>query len=157
MTCPLLPLSPPLASLEQSSSTTHSRARAWNNLTTIMHVGLSHFSGRNLPNVMEIVLGIRTGNLVARDPSEADMRMIMGWAGELDAWLLRYRRPTSKFRHPGLALRLSLQESKNAVSMSRTLPCFSISYTSYSFCRSTARSPGVRCSGVGHRISITSC
>lgn len=71
-----------------------------------MHVGLSHFSGRNLPNVMEIVLGIRTGNLVARDPSEADMRMIMGWAGELDAWLLRYRRPTSKFCH--LASRLAL-------------------------------------------------
>lgn len=70
--------------------------QAYNHLTTIMHVGISHFSGRNLPGLIRKVLGEQVVVSPSTSLSVDDRRMIKGWASQLDAWLMRYHRPTSE-------------------------------------------------------------
>jgi hypothetical protein len=105
MACPVLPLTPPISTLEQLSHTATSPKQAWKHLTTVMHVGLSHFSGRRFPTIMDTVLGKGRGDGgsggkgrmgIGSGPTAEDARLIKGWANELDGWLLRYHKPSSE-------------------------------------------------------------
>jgi hypothetical protein len=61
-----------------------------------MHVGLSHFSGRRFPTIMDTVLGEKPTIGGPLEPTPEDARLIKGWANELDAWLLKYHKPSSQ-------------------------------------------------------------
>ncbi|KAK4689151.1 hypothetical protein P7C73_g974, partial [Tremellales sp. Uapishka_1] len=100
MTCPLLPLQTPLACLLRESTypTSSAPTGAYTDLTTIMHVGLSYFSGRHLPTVMQTVLGSTASIEIGSEGvnfSAEDLRVIKGWAKELDNWLLKFHKPTN--------------------------------------------------------------
>jgi hypothetical protein len=128
-----------------------------------MHVGLSHFSGRHLPTIMETVLGTKKSSpslVPAAVPYTAqDAKVIKGWAKELDNWLLRYHKPTrelffvAKF-WTGLE---GYQVGNNAVRVRRISYCCSISFTSslsyqYIIQYEVSTSPKTR-----HRLSGRSC
>jgi hypothetical protein len=67
---------------------------AWTHLTTIMHVGLSHFSGRAFPTILDTVLNRQPESARSHsEPSSADSIMIRGWAKELDGWLIKHHKP----------------------------------------------------------------
>jgi len=93
MGCPLLPLKLSLPIFHRSSFP--DPREAWTHLTTIMHIGLSHFSGRAFPTILDTVLHRQpeSGCQARAEPSSEDSRMISGWARELDAWLIKHHRP----------------------------------------------------------------
>ncbi|ORX36111.1 hypothetical protein BD324DRAFT_657055 [Kockovaella imperatae] len=100
MAYPVLPLLCPIPSLEHITPEADTPRQAWTHLTTIMHVGLSHFSGRHIRTIMETVLVDSTRVRPPASPSSSDLRSIKGWANELDAWLMKYHKP-SKFQQRG--------------------------------------------------------
>ena len=100
MGCPLLPLKPSLPMFQRSSFP--DPREAWTHLTTIMHIGLSHFCGRAFPTILDTVLNrqTETSNPPRVEPSSEDSRMIRGWARELDAWLIKHHRPLRELTSP---------------------------------------------------------
>ena len=94
MTYPVLPLLCPFATLESITPESDNPRQAWTHLTTIMHVGLSHFAGRGTTTIMDTVLK----DVAHQRPPAAspDPRSIKGWANELDAWLVKYHKPSSE-------------------------------------------------------------
>jgi len=76
----------PLPSLRQLQSFVED---PFNRLTEMMHVGLSHFSGRGLPTIWSFIscndLGGRT--LPMSSYTDADAKVIGDWARSLDDWL----------------------------------------------------------------------
>ncbi|WVQ82792.1 hypothetical protein IAT38_004924 [Cryptococcus sp. DSM 104549] len=116
MLCPILPLNPPIPTLELPSfkpGDSRAAETAYTHLMAIMHVGLTHFSRRRLPTIMATVLGGEGAWAVpsgSDPPSENDQRVIKGWAKELDAWLIRYHHPSrSQQRGPSGANIILLQ------------------------------------------------
>jgi hypothetical protein len=93
MGCPLLPLKLSLPIFQRAG--TPDPREAWTHLTTIMHIGLSHFSGRAFPTILDTVLDRQPEitRPVRAKPSSEDSLMIRGWARELDLWLIKHHRP----------------------------------------------------------------
>ncbi|KAH7055701.1 hypothetical protein B0J12DRAFT_427502 [Macrophomina phaseolina] len=105
MSCPILPRKAPLASLLQLQT---SGGDPYDHLTQMMHIGLSHFTGRGIPTIWSFIFSSeanRTGQ-AATPFTENDIGVIKHWARQLDDWLVRYSgvsRP-SAIENPNLAL-----------------------------------------------------
>ena len=89
MSCPILPWKAPLPSLLQLQT---SAEDPFYSLTQMMHIGLSHFTGRGLPTIWSFI----SSNKIDRSPrspyvfTEADSKVIRDWARQLDDWLVQY-------------------------------------------------------------------
>ncbi|KAF4300756.1 hypothetical protein GTA08_BOTSDO06924 [Botryosphaeria dothidea] len=105
MSCPILPRKAPLASLLQLQT---SGGDPYDHLTQMMHIGLSHFTGRGIPTIWSFIFSNeanRSGQ-AATPFTENDLGVIKHWARQLDDWLVRYSgvsRP-SAIENPNLAL-----------------------------------------------------
>ncbi|RMZ32086.1 hypothetical protein D0859_03802 [Hortaea werneckii] len=86
LTCPTLPLEPPLHSIQMSSTD------QLYSLSRMMHVGLTHFAGRGLPTIWSYF--VKNGNpdvaLTRHSYSGVDTAVIRDWARQLDDWLARF-------------------------------------------------------------------
>jgi hypothetical protein len=87
MSCPIVPKEAPLPSLRQLQT---SAKDPFCSLTQMMHIGLSHFTGRGLPTIWAFI----SSNQVPTSPrpppifTEADGKVIREWARQLDDWLV---------------------------------------------------------------------
>ncbi|KAI7281359.1 hypothetical protein KC345_g4183 [Hortaea werneckii] len=86
LTCPTLPLEPPLHGIQMSSTD------QLYCLSRMMHVGLTHFAGRGLPTIWTYF--VKNGNpdvaLTGHSYSGVDTAVIWDWARQLDDWLARF-------------------------------------------------------------------
>lgn len=89
MCYPLLPRHPPTPSLQQLSS---HQDDAFRGLSHMMHSGLSHFVGRNLPTIWSFLNTNEAEAItLVRTPfTDHDLQMIRLWARQLDDWLVRF-------------------------------------------------------------------
>ena len=89
MSCPILPKEAPLPSLRQLQT---SAKDPFFPLTQMMHIGLSHFTGRGLPTIWSFISSNQTENAPG-SPSiftDADVKVIREWARQLDDWLVQW-------------------------------------------------------------------
>ncbi|KAH8756543.1 hypothetical protein BGZ57DRAFT_909225 [Hyaloscypha finlandica] len=92
MSCPIVPKEAPLPSLRQLQT---SAKDPFYSLTQMMHIGLSHFTGRGLPTIWAFI----SSNQVPTSPrppsvfTEADGKVIREWARQLDDWLVLWNKP----------------------------------------------------------------
>ncbi|KAL1620890.1 hypothetical protein SLS54_005820 [Diplodia seriata] len=105
MSCPILPRKAPLASLLQLQT---SGGDPYDHLTQMMHIGLSHFTGRGIPTIWSFIFSHEAdhSSQAATPFTENDLGVIKHWARQLDDWLVRYSgvsRP-SAIDNPNLAL-----------------------------------------------------
>ncbi|KAK0660716.1 hypothetical protein DIS24_g3209 [Lasiodiplodia hormozganensis] len=105
MSCPILPRKAPLASLLQLQT---SGGDPYDHLTQMMHIGLSHFTGRGIPTIWSFIFSNEAdrSSQGATPFTENDLGVIKHWARQLDDWLVRYSgvsRP-SAIDNPNLAL-----------------------------------------------------
>ena len=87
LSCPVIPLEPPLQSLKISHRDQLHR------LSRMMHTGLTHFTGRGLPTIWSCfdqapaaVANITTSNSF----TAVDAAIIRDWARQLDDWLIEF-------------------------------------------------------------------
>lgn len=91
MSCPIVPKEAPLPSLRQLQS---SAKDPFYSLTQMMHIGLSHFTGRGLPTIWAFI----SSNQVEGSPkpaytfTDADSKVIRDWARQLDDWLVQWNK-----------------------------------------------------------------
>ncbi|KAI7605627.1 hypothetical protein KC343_g13671, partial [Hortaea werneckii] len=86
LTCPTLPMEPPLHSIQMSSTD------QLYSLSRMMHVGLTHFAGRGLPTIWSYFAknGEADVALTGHSYSGVDTAVIRDWARQLDDWLARF-------------------------------------------------------------------
>ncbi|RMY77269.1 hypothetical protein D0862_13589 [Hortaea werneckii] len=86
LTCPTLPLEPPLHSIQMTSTD------QLYSLSRMMHVGLTHFAGRGLPTIWSYFAkdGYSDVVLTGHSYSGVDTAVIRDWARQLDDWLARF-------------------------------------------------------------------
>lgn len=89
MSCPILPRKAPLASLLQLQT---SGGDPYDHLTQMMHIGLSHFTGRGIPTIWSFLFSNESerSTQAATPFTENDLGVIKHWARQLDDWLVRY-------------------------------------------------------------------
>ncbi|KAN0090200.1 hypothetical protein V8E51_018779 [Hyaloscypha variabilis] len=92
MSCPIVPKEAPLPSLRQLQT---SAKDPFYSLTQMMHIGLSHFTGRGFATIWSFI----SSNQVPTSPrppsvfTEADGKVIREWARQLDDWLVLWNKP----------------------------------------------------------------
>jgi hypothetical protein len=95
MSCPIVPKEAPLPSLRQLQT---SARDPFYSLTQMMHIGLSHFTGRGLPTIWSFICSsqIEGSPKPAYIFTEADGKVIREWARQLDDWLVQWNSKNSQ-------------------------------------------------------------
>lgn len=89
MSYPLLPRHLPQPDIQCLD---RQRGNAYQDLAEMMHYGVSHFVGRDLPTIWSSV-NADVANVMSVVPTpftENDFQVIRLWARKLDDWLVRY-------------------------------------------------------------------
>ena len=85
LSSPAVPIEPPLAALQVPHKDQLYR------LSRMMHMGLSHFSGRGLPTIWSCFAHDGSGAAPSADAfSPVDAAIIREWARNLDEWLMEF-------------------------------------------------------------------
>lgn len=90
LSSPVIPIEPPLASLRTSNRDQLYR------LSRMMHTGLAHFTGRNIPTIWSCftangpVMAQSSSQISAASFTAVDAAVIRDWARQLDQWLVDF-------------------------------------------------------------------
>lgn len=85
LSCPVIPIEPPLPGLRTSY-----RDQLYS-LSRMMHTGLSHFTGRQLPTIWSCFSnGPCEPSSIATTFTAVDAAVIRDWARQLDDWLIEF-------------------------------------------------------------------
>lgn len=90
MSCPIIPVQAPLSRLRISQEDDIY------SLTQMMHTGLTHFTGRDLPTIWSCFSAPGEWPLLTTPFTAVDGAVIRDWATQLDRWLARFNTPSRK-------------------------------------------------------------
>ncbi|KIM92782.1 hypothetical protein OIDMADRAFT_139064, partial [Oidiodendron maius Zn] len=89
MSCPIIPLHPPLPRLHISPDDDI------NSLSQMMHMGLTHFTGRGIPSIWSWFTTASEKSTLTSPFTPVDAAVIRDWATQLDRWLSRFTSASS--------------------------------------------------------------
>lgn len=89
MSCPIIPFHAPLPRLHIPPDDDI------NSLTQMMHMGLTHFTGRGLPSIWSCFSTPPEKPILASPFTPVDAAVIRDWATQLDRWLARFTSASS--------------------------------------------------------------
>ncbi|KAH6666397.1 hypothetical protein B0J14DRAFT_202146 [Halenospora varia] len=90
MSCPIIPVQAPLSRLRISQEDDIY------SLTQMMHTGLTHFTGRDLPTIWSCFSAPGEWPLLTTPFTAVDGAVIRDWATQLDRWLARFNTPSRR-------------------------------------------------------------